>query len=101
MLDPKDRIFTNLYGEKPINLKDAMTRGDFSNIFNNDSAYDLTFNLKNYDGATGLRIEILNARIDSQSFDLSIGDNMNFQSSFSFKIFETDGMRISGAARLI
>ena len=35
-----------------------------------------------------------------QSFDLSISDNMNFQSKFSFKIFETDGMRISGAARL-
>ena len=44
---------------------------------------------------------ILNARIDNQSFDLSIGENMNFQSSFSFKIFETDGMRISGAARLL
>jgi hypothetical protein len=80
---------------------DEPVTGDFSNIFNNDIAYDLTFNLKNYDGATGLRVEILNARIDSQSFDLSIGDNMNFQSSFSFKIFETDGMRISGAARLI
>jgi hypothetical protein len=61
----------------------------------------LTFNLKNYNGATGLRVEILNARIEEQSFDLSIGDNMNFQSKFSFKIFETDGMRISGAARLI
>jgi hypothetical protein len=80
---------------------DEPVTGDFSNIFNNDVAYDLTFNLKNYDGATGLRVEILNARIDSQSFDLSIGENMNFQSSFSFKIFETDGMRISGAARLI
>jgi hypothetical protein len=79
---------------------DEPVTGDFSNIFNDDTAYDLSFNLKNYNGATGLRVEILNARIEDQSFDLSISDNMNFQSKFSFKIFETDGMRISGAARL-
>ena len=96
------RIMYPLIGTVSFNgIFDEPVTGDFSNIFNNDTAYDLTFNLKNYDGATGLRIEILNARIDSQSFDLSIGENMNFQSSFSFKIFETDGMRISGAARLI
>jgi hypothetical protein len=79
---------------------DEPVTGDFSSIFTNDTAYDLTFNLKNYNGATGLRVEILNARIEDQSFDLSLGDNMSFQSKFSFKIFETDGMRISGAARL-
>jgi len=95
------RIMYPLIGTVSFNgTFDEPVTGDFSNIFNNDTAYDLTFNLKNYDGATGLRVEILNARIDSQSFDLSIGDSMNFQSSFSFKIFETDGMRISGAARL-
>ena len=80
---------------------DEPVTGDFSSIFTNDTAYDLTFNLKNYNGATGLRVEILSARIEDQSFDLSIGDNMNFQSKFSFKIFETDGMRISGAARIV
>jgi hypothetical protein len=96
------RIMYPLIGTVSFNgTFDEPVTGDFSNIFNNDTAYDLTFNLKNYDGATGLRVEILNARIDSQSFDLSIGENMNFQSSFSFKIFETDGMRISGAARLL
>ena len=80
---------------------DEPVTGDFSSIFTNDTAYDLTFNLKNYNGATGLRVEILNARIEDQSFDLSLGDNMSFQSKFSFKIFETDGMRISGAARIV
>jgi hypothetical protein len=96
------RIMYPLIGTVSFNgIFDEPVTGDFSNIFNNDTAYDLTFNLKNYNGATGLRVEILNARIDSQSFDLSIGDNMNFQSSFSFKIFETDGMRISGAARIV
>jgi NADH-quinone oxidoreductase subunit F len=29
MLNPKDRIFTNLYGEKPININDALKRGDW------------------------------------------------------------------------
>ena len=95
------RIMYPLIGTVSFNgIFDEPVTGDFSSIFTNDTAYDLTFNLKNYNGATGLRVEILNARIEDQSFDLSIGDNMNFQSKFSFKIFETDGMRISGAARL-
>ena len=96
------RIMYPLIGTVSFNgTFDEPVTGDFSNIFNDDTAYDLAFDLKNYNGATGLRVEILNARIESQSFDLSIGDNMNFQSKFSFKIFETDGMRISGAARIV
>ena len=96
------RIMFPLIGTVSFNgIFDEPVTGDFSNIFENDTDYDLSFNFKNYNSATGLRVEILNARIENQSFDLSIGDNMNFQSKFSFKIFETDGMRISGAARLI
>jgi hypothetical protein len=96
------RIMFPLIGTVDFNgIFDEPVTGDFSNIFNNDTAYSLNFNLKNYDGATGLRVEILNARIENQSFNISIEDNMTFQSKFSFKIFETDGMRISGAARLI
>ncbi len=96
------RIMYPLIGTVSFNgIFDEPVTGDFSNIFNDDTAYDLSFDLKNYNGATGLRVEILNARIEDQSFDLSIGDNMSFQSKFSFKIFETDGMRISGAARIV
>jgi NADH-quinone oxidoreductase subunit F len=31
MLNPKDKIFTNLYGENPIFIEDAIKRGDFDN----------------------------------------------------------------------
>ena len=74
--------------------------GDFSNIFVDENEYDFAFNLKNYDGTTGVRYEILNARVESQSFDLGIDGQMSFQSQFTFKIFDNDGFRISGAARL-
>lgn len=79
---------------------DHQVTGDFSNIFIDENEYDMAFNLKKNDGTTGLRIEIQNARVESQSFNLGISENMTFQSSFSFKIFETDGFRLSGAARL-
>ena len=69
-------------------------------IFLDENNYDFTFNLLKNDGTTGLRVEVLDARVESQSFDLSIGNNMTFQSQFSFKIFQEDGLRISGAARL-
>jgi hypothetical protein len=80
---------------------DQQVVGDFSQIFYDENEYDMSFNLKKNDGTTGLRVEILNARVESQSFNLGISENMTFQSSFSFKIFETDGFRISGAARLL
>ncbi|NCA29009.1 MAG: hypothetical protein EBS92_07065, partial [Proteobacteria bacterium] len=62
--------------------------------------YDFTFGLKKSNGTTGLKIDIFDARVESQSFDLSIGENMSFSSEFSFKIYPEDGMRLSGAARL-
>lgn len=80
---------------------DEAVTGDFSNIFSDENNYDFTFGLKKSDGTTGLRIDIFDARVESQSFDLSIGENMTFQSEFSFKIYPEDGMRLSGAARLI
>ena len=59
-----------------------------------------TYCLKKSNGTTGLKIDIFDARVESQSFDLSIGENMSFSSEFSFKIYPEDGMRLSGAARL-
>lgn len=80
---------------------DEAVTGDFSQIFLDENNYDFTFGLKKQNGTTGLRIDIFDARVESQSFDLSIGDNMSFSSEFSFKIYPEDGMRLSGAARLI
>jgi hypothetical protein len=80
---------------------DEAVTGDFSNIFTDENSYDFSFSLKKIDGTTGLKIDIFDSKVESQSFDLSIGANMEFQSQFSFKVYPEDGMRISGAARLI
>ncbi len=79
---------------------DEAVTGDFSQIFDDENDYDFSFSLKKTDGTTGLKIDIFDARVESQSFDLSISDNMSFSSAFSFKIYPEDGMRLSGAARL-
>ena len=78
---------------------DEPVTGDFSNIFADENDYDFTFNLKKNDGTTGLRIEVLDARVESQNFNLSIGENLSFSSEFSFKITQTDGLRLSGNAQ--
>lgn len=80
---------------------DEAVTGDFSTIFSDENNYDFSFILKKNDGTTGLKIDIFDARVESQSFDLNIGDNLSFQSQFSFKIYPEDGMRLSGMARLI
>jgi len=80
---------------------DEAVTGDFSNIFSDENNYDFTFGLKKSNGTTGLKIDIFDARVESQSFDLSIEEYMSFQSEFSFKIYPEDGMRLSGAARLV
>lgn len=93
------RIMFPLIGKLSFNgTFDEPVTGDFSNIFADENNYDFAFNLKNLDGSTGLRIDVYDARVESQGFNLSIGDNLTFQSEFSFKIFENDGMRLSGQA---
>ncbi len=79
---------------------DEAVTGDFSQIFDDENDYDFSFSLKKADGTTGFKVDVFDARVESQSFNLSIGDNMSFNSEFSFKIYPEDGMRLSGAARL-
>ena len=77
---------------------DEPITGDFSNIFDDENEYDLTFNFKDTQGGTGFRVEIDKARVESQSFNQAVGDNLTFSSEFSFSVSATDGFRVSGAA---
>lgn len=79
---------------------DEPITGDFSNIFEDENEYDLIFNFKGVDGATGFRVEIDKARVESQSFNQGVGDNLTFSSEFSFAVSATDGFRVSGSANL-
>jgi hypothetical protein len=79
---------------------DKQVTGNLNALFDDENNYNLTFYFKDCEQNNQLRIDVLNAKVQSQSFDLSIGENMTFSSTFSFKVFETDGFRISGAARL-
>lgn len=91
------RVMFPLVGKVSFNgIFDEPNTGDFSNIFYDENNYDFAFNFKKYDGTTGVRYEIQNAKVESQSFDLNIEGQMSFQSEFSFKIFDTDGFRASG-----
>ena len=79
---------------------DEPVTGDFSNIFDDENAYDLIFNFKKQDQTTGFRVEIENARVESQSFNQAIGDNLTFSSEFSFSVSATAGFKVSGTASL-
>lgn len=79
---------------------DEPVTGDFSSIFDDENKYDFSVDLKTSLGATGFRFEIKDAKIENQSFDLSIGSNMEFKSEFTFAISETNGFIVSGASRL-
>lgn len=79
---------------------DEAVTGDFSSIFQDTNSYNFKFNFKTPSGTTGYRVEIQNAKVENQNFDLSIGENMSFSSEFSFKIFEQDGFRVSGSSDL-
>lgn len=79
---------------------DEPVTGDFSKIFDDENEYDLVFNLKNSDGSTGFRVEIDNARVESQSFSQSVGGDMTFSSEFSFSVSATAGFKVSGSSSL-
>jgi hypothetical protein len=79
---------------------DNQVTGQLNTLFDDANEYAMTFYFKDCEQANQLRIDLLYAKVENQSFNLSIGENMNFSSSFSFRISETDGFRVSGAARL-
>ena len=61
------RIMFPLIGKLSFNgTFDEPVTGDFSNIFADENNYDFAFNLKNLDGSTGLRIDVYDARVESQ-----------------------------------
>jgi hypothetical protein len=80
---------------------DKAVTGDFTQIFDDENEYDFSFVFKNCNGDTSYTVGVSNARVESQNFNLSIGDNMAFSSQFSFRISETSGFTLSGAAELI
>jgi len=79
---------------------DNQVTGQLNTLFDDENEYSMTFYFKDCEQNNQLRLDLLYAKVENQSFNLSIGENMSFSSSFSFKIFETDGFRISGASRL-
>lgn len=78
---------------------DVPVSGSFENMFNYANKYNLAFNLRRTDGTTGLKIQIKEATVESQSFDLAVGNNMTFQSQFSFKVFDDGGLVLNGSVR--
>lgn len=80
---------------------DSGVTGSFYELFDKDYKYDFDFLFKNCDGDNKLKLGISNAILESESFSLSIGENMSFSSSFSFEISQNQGFTISGAAEYI
>lgn len=78
---------------------DNPVTGDFSTIFNDENDYDFSFLFPKHNSTTGLKIDVKKARVESQAFDLGIGNNLTFKSEFSFKISKDDGLIINGLAR--
>jgi hypothetical protein len=80
---------------------DQAITGDFSKIFDYSTGYDFNFYFKNCNGDINYKIGISNAYVETENFNLSIGENMSFSSDFSFEVTQTGGFTISGAVELI
>lgn len=80
---------------------DEAVTGNFYKIFDDENDYSFNFIFNDSAGIPNYKVGISNARVENQNFDLSIGENMNFSSSFSFEISETDGFTISGSSTLL
>jgi hypothetical protein len=79
---------------------DDPVTGNYGGIFTDLNDYQLLIQFKNTTGLLVMQYYIDNAKIESQSFDNSIGANASFEGTFSFPILSTGNFFISGAARL-
>jgi len=72
------------------------TTGTLNTIINSgEREFDFTFNFLNCSGQTGLQLVVEKAKMDSQSFRESIGDNAAVDVAFSFPMSSTTGFRMS------
>jgi hypothetical protein len=77
-------------------IASEFTTGTLHTIINSgEKEFDFTFNFLNCSGQTGLQLDIEKAKMDSQSFGESIGDNAAVDISFSFPMSSTTGFRVS------
>lgn len=77
-------------------LASEFETGTLHTIINSgESEFDFTFNFLNCSGTTGLQLQVENAKIDSESFSETIGNNAEMTVDFSFPMSNTTGFRIS------
>ena len=77
-------------------IASEFTTGTLNTIINSgEKEFDFTFNFLNCSGQTGLQLNKEKAKMDSQSFRESIGDNAAVDISFSFPMSSTTGFRVS------
>jgi hypothetical protein len=75
-------------------LVSGMQSGAITGVLNNSEDY--SFQLILASGSTKMIYEIEGAKLSSVNYGMSINGLMNFDASFTFKVTETEGLRLSG-----
>ena len=75
-------------------LVSGMESGAITGVLNNSEDY--SFQLILASGSTKMIYEIEGAKLSSVNYGMSINGLMNFDASFTFKVTETEGLRLSG-----
>jgi hypothetical protein len=81
-------------------LFDNLNTGNYSDIFNSDNRNDIDIYLNDCNNNNQIVYSIKDARLVSEKFNFSIGQDVNFDGSFEFSVSAEKGFSISGNADL-
>ena len=79
---------------------DNLNTGNYSDIFNSDNKNDIDIHLNDCENNSRIIYSIKDARLVSENFNFSIGQDVNFNGSFEFSVNPNRGFSISGNSDL-
>ena len=71
--------------------------GELTGVLNNDDDYTFEVAFASTTGNKGMIYKIEDAKLNSYNYGMSVNGQMTFDAEFSFKVTETNGLKVSGS----
>lgn len=79
---------------------DLMNTGNYSGIFDFSQGKNIQIDLQDCSGNSQIKYNIENAKLSSENFNFSIGQELNFDGSFEFSVGTNHGFKIQGSSEI-
>lgn len=78
-------------------LVSGLAAGELTGVLNNDDDYTFEVAFTSTTGHKGMIYKVEDAKLNSYNYGMPVNGQMTFDAEFSFKVTETNGLKVSGS----